>query len=135
MKAFSLLLAELNDGITHTALTADLNELVQHVHSTGRGGSLTLKLKVSPASKGGYVDKVVIVADRKLELPKPETPSDFFWLTDDAEMTRQHPRQHALDLRDAQDTRGGLRDPITPTAAFLQTDGDGVITNLKDVSK
>ncbi|MDQ1260601.1 MAG: hypothetical protein QG643_2427, partial [Pseudomonadota bacterium] len=41
------------------------------------------------------------VADRKLELPKPEQPSDFFWLTDEAEPTRQHPRQHALDLREA----------------------------------
>lgn len=46
------------------------------------------------------MDKITITADRKLELPKPEQPSDFFWLTDTAEPTRQHPRQHALDLRD-----------------------------------
>ncbi len=47
------------------------------------------------------MDKITITADRKLELPKPEQPSDFFWLTDEAEPTRQHPRQHALDLREA----------------------------------
>lgn len=135
MKSFSLFLADLNNGLTHSGLTADLHELVQTVQSTGRAGSMTLKIKIAPASRGGDVDKITIVADRKLELPKPEAPSDFFWLTDNAEITRQHPRQHALDLRDAQDTRGGMRDPVTPTAAFLQTDGDGVITNLKDVSK
>lgn len=103
MKAFSLFLVELNDGMTHAGLTADLQELLQTVKNTGRSGSLTVKLKVSPAVKTnhGEVDKITITADRKLELPKPEAPSDFFWLTDEAEPTRQHPRQHSLDLRDA----------------------------------
>jgi hypothetical protein len=83
------------------------------------------------------------MADRKLELPKPEQPQDFFWLTDDAEPTRQHPRQHSLDLRDAQDMRGGMRTApalntatgthgaapaLTPEAAFTTPDADGVIS-------
>lgn len=102
MKSFALFLADLNDGQTLAGLTGDLAELLQEVRSTGRGGSMTLKIKIVPATKGGQeVDKITIVADRKLELPKPEQPSDFFWLTDTAEPTRQHPRQHALDLRDA----------------------------------
>lgn len=100
MKSFAHFLNDLNDGQTLAGLTGDLSELLQQVKATGRSGSMTLKLKVSPASKGGAdVDKITIVADRKLELPKPEQPSDFFWLTDDAEPTRQHPRQHALDLQ------------------------------------
>lgn len=102
MKSFSVFLADLNDGQTLAGLTGDLTELLQAVMATGRAGSMTLKVKVAPASKGGQqVDKITIVADRKLELPKPEQPSDFFWLTDSAEPTRQHPRQHALDLREA----------------------------------
>jgi hypothetical protein len=102
VKSFALFLNELNDGQTLAGLTGDLAELLQTVKATGRSGALTLKVKVVPASKGGQeVDKITITADRKLELPKPESPSDFFWLTDDAEPTRQHPRQHALDLRDA----------------------------------
>ncbi len=102
MKSFALFLQDLNDGQTLAGLTGDLTELLQTVKATGRSGSLTLKVKVQPASKGGQeVDKITITADRKLELPKPEAPSDFFWLTDDAEPTRQHPRQHALDLREA----------------------------------
>lgn len=122
MRAFNLFLADLNDGSTHTGLTADLHELLIAVQNTGRGGSLTLKIKVSSASKGGsMVDKITIQADRKLELPKPEQPQDFFWLTDEAIPTRQHPRQHNLDLRDAM--------PSAPK--FTDPDADGVI-NLKE---
>ncbi len=133
MKAFNQFLVDLNDGSTHSGLTNDLMELLQAVQNTGRSGSLTLKIKIASASKGGSsVDKITITADRKLELPKPEQPQDFFWLTDEAEPTRQHPRQHALDLRNATDERGGLRDPVSAlAAAFTQPDADGVITNLK----
>jgi hypothetical protein len=102
MKSFGVFLNDLNDGQTLAGLTADFAELLQTVKNTGRGGSITLKVKVSPATKGGQeVDKITITADRKLELPKPESPQDFFWLTDEAEPSRQHPRQHALDLRNA----------------------------------
>ena len=109
MKAFSLFVQDINGGSTHAALTSDLGELFASVQSNGRGGTLTVKFKVAPAGKGsGDVDKVTVTKDRKLELPKPEAPSDFFWLTDDAEPTRQHPRQHSLDLRETKsiDTDG-----------------------------
>lgn len=112
MKSFNVFLNDLNDGSTNAGLTADFAELLQTVQNTGRSGSLTLKIKVTPATKGAQdVDKITITADRKLELPKPESPSDFFWLTDDAEPTRQHPRQHALDLNNVK-----------------AVDSDGVIT-------
>jgi hypothetical protein len=108
VKAFNQFLAAINDGSTHGALTADLHELFTQVQQTGKSGSLTLKIKVASASKGNYsVDKVTITADRKLELPKPDQPQDFFWLTEDAEPTRQHPRQHELELRTVGDERGG----------------------------
>lgn len=116
MKSFALFLNDLNDGKTLAGLTGDLYELLQQVQATGRSGSLTLKLKVAPATKSGqHVDKVTFVADRKLELPKPEAPSDFFWLTDEAEPTRQHPRQHALPLRDIDTV-----DPATGEVTFKE---------------
>ncbi|MFC5524046.1 hypothetical protein [Polaromonas jejuensis] len=119
MKSFNILLAELNEGSAHAALTSDLAELLRTVQNTGRGGSLTLKIKVAPATRNnhGSVDKVNITADRKLELPKPEQPSDFFYLTDEGETTRNHPRQHSLELREV----------AAPNASF-KTDADGVIT-------
>jgi hypothetical protein len=102
VKAFSLFLVELNEGSTHAALTGDLADLLRTVQATGRAGSLTIKVKVAPAtrSNSGSVDKVTITADRKLELPKPEQPSDFFWLTEDGETSRNHPRQQDLPLRE-----------------------------------
>jgi len=137
MKSFNQLLADLNDGSTLAGLTGDLADLLQAVQSTGRTGSMTLKIKIAPASKGGDVDKITIMADRKLELPKPEQPQDFFWLTDAAEPTRQHPRQHSLDLRDAQDLRGGLRTGTNDAtgqivSALTTTDANGA-TTFKDV--
>ncbi len=105
MKPFALFIHELNDGSTHAAITADLAELLRTVQATGRGGALTIKFKIAPAtrSNSGSIDKVTISADRKLELPKPEQPSDFFWLTEDGQTTRQHPRQHDLPLREISD--------------------------------
>lgn len=102
MKSFNQMLIEINEGSTHSALSADLAELLRTVQSTGRAGALTLKLKIAPATRAesGQVDRVNITADRKLELPKPVAPADFFWLTDDGETTRNHPRQQSLPLRE-----------------------------------
>lgn len=102
MKAFAVILNELNEGSIHAALTADLDELLRTVQATGRAGALTLKIKVVPAVKsdGGTVDRINVTADRKLELPKSVMPSDFFYLTDDGETTRNHPRQQSLELRE-----------------------------------
>lgn len=102
MKSFTHFLNEINEGSTQSALTADLAELLRTVQTTGRAGALALKVKVAPAvrSQSGAVDKVVVTVDRALSLPKPEQPSDFFWLTDDGETSRNHPRQHDLPLRD-----------------------------------
>lgn len=108
MQSFAVFLNDLNDGRTLAGLTSDLQELLQTVQSTGRSGSITLRVKVLPGSKAGSeVDRVTIVADRKLELPKPEAPSDFFWLTDKGEPTRQHPRQQSLPLREVAETPTG----------------------------
>lgn len=107
-KAFNKLLNELNEGSTHAGLTADMSELLKTVQNTGRGGSLTLKIKVAPALRNqtGGVDKITITAERKLELPKPVAPSDFFWLTEDGETSRSHPRQNELELREVGSTNG-----------------------------
>jgi len=53
MKSFNQFLVDLNDGSTHAGLTGDLADLLQAVKATGRTGSMTLKIKVSSASKGG----------------------------------------------------------------------------------
>lgn len=107
MKALAIFLQEINGGTTHAACTADLAELFKTVQETGRKGALKLTITVAPGTKGAEVDKVVVSVDRTLALPKAEQPSDFFWLTDDAEPTRKHPRQHELELRDAPSANAG----------------------------
>ena len=128
MKPFSLFLAEINEGQTNAALTAHIAELFQAVKTHGRAGTLKLAIKVVPAVKGvNDVDKINVTVESQLALPKPQQPSDFFFLTDDAEPTRMHPRQHSLDLRDVSaQARGGV---VDPTSQFTQPAADGVITS------
>lgn len=127
MKPFSLFLAEINEGSTNAALTAHITELFQAVKTHGRSGSLKLQIKVVPAVKGaGDVDKITVTVESQLALPKPQQPSDFFFLTDEAESTRQHPRQQALDLRDVSAPKHASA--IAAAADFTQPDADGVIT-------
>lgn len=107
MKSFAHLLNEINEGSTHAALSADMAELFRTVQITGRAGKLTVTVKVTPAvrnTSGGDIDRVNVTVDRTLALPKPETPTDFFYLTEDGETTRNHPRQQSLELREVAPT-------------------------------
>jgi hypothetical protein len=102
MKSFSLQLNEHNQGTTHAQATAALDELLRAVQSSGRAGKYSLTFSIAPATRNnmGTVDKVTITAAHKLDLPKTMQPEDFYWLTDDGETSRSHPRQHDLELRD-----------------------------------
>ena len=115
MKSFALLLNEINEGSTHAALTQDMADLLRTVQTTGRAGKLTITLKVAPAvrnTSGGDIDRINLTVDRTLALPKPETPTDFFYLTEDGETTRNHPKQQTLELREVTST--------TPPAQFKE---------------
>lgn len=100
-KAFAVFLQDLRDGRAHSEMSGLLSDLLTSVKETGKAGSLTLKIKVTPATKGSDVDKVTIADTVTLDLPKPERGQDFFWLDDDNGLTRNHPRQQSLELREA----------------------------------
>jgi hypothetical protein len=131
VKSFSHFITELNEGQNNAQFTGHLSELFTAVKAHGLAGALRITIKVLPATRGGGpVDKVLISCDSQLTLPKPTQPSDIFYLTDDAEPTRNHPRQMEL---------GGLRDVTaepTATDRFKDstTDADGVI-HFKEASK
>ena len=103
--AFAVFLQDLQDGRTHSELSGNLTELLQTVRETGKGGSLTLKIKVKPSGRGADVDKVSITDAITLDLPKLERGDDLFYLTDDNELSRNHPRQGRLELQEAPATR------------------------------
>jgi hypothetical protein len=100
-QAFAVFLQDLRDGRAHSELSNQLAELLAKVKETGKAGGLTLKIKVKPATKGGDVDKVTISDMITIDLPKPERGEDFFWLTDDNDLSRNHPKQGNLELREA----------------------------------
>lgn len=110
MKAFSVFLQDLRDGRAHAELSEQLDHLISKVRETHKGGSLKLTLKIKPASRGD-VDKVVIADHISVELPQPERGEDFFWLTDDNDLTRNHPKQQSLELREV---------PITQPTQFKE---------------
>ena len=102
-KAFAVTLQDLRDGRVHSDLSLQFGELVAKVQETGKGGELVLKIKVKPATRGD-VDKVTISDAITVTLPKPERGEDIFYLTEECELTRSHPRQQELALRDATPT-------------------------------
>ncbi|QYG07151.1 hypothetical protein [Janthinobacterium sp. PAMC25594] len=103
-RAFAVFLQELRDGRTHIELTTALADLLGKVKDTGKAGSITLQIGVKPAGKGADVDKVVIMDKITTKLPTPERGEDFYWLTDDNDLSRNHPKQSTLDLREAAPT-------------------------------
>jgi len=101
-KAFAVFLQEINDGRVHSRLTERLDALLHAVRDTGKAGSVTVTIKVKPATRSsGVVDKVTLKGEVKADLPQNDAGEDFFWMTEDAELSRNHPRQSSLELREA----------------------------------
>lgn len=104
MKAFALFLQDLRDGRAHAEMTTELEKVLAAVRDTGKGGSLTLKIKVKPSGRGNDVDKVTITDDITSSLPQLEHGDDMFYLTEDNDLSRNHPRQRSLELREPPST-------------------------------
>jgi hypothetical protein len=99
-KAFAVILQELRDGRVHAELSQQFGDLVAKVKETGKGGELVLKIKIKPATRGTDVDKITVSDAINITLPKPERGEDIFYLTEECELTRSHPKQQELALRD-----------------------------------
>jgi hypothetical protein len=104
-KAFAVFLQELRDGRAHAEMTAKLEELLNAVRETGKGGSITFKLKIKPSGRGADVDKVTVADDITASLPELEHGDDMFYLTEDLDLSRNHPRQRSLELREPPSTQ------------------------------
>ena len=98
-QAFSVFIQDLADGRVHAELSNKTDELIARVRATGKGGELTLKIKIKPATRAEYVEKVIISDSISLKLPEHERGDDFFYVTDDNDLSRKHPKQQELELR------------------------------------
>ena len=91
---FINMMAELKNGMVVAQLGEDFAELVAAVRKHGRKGELTLKLRVEPARiTDGVVKEVDVAYELKIVKPQPNHGQTIFFVTEDAKLSRQDPRQ------------------------------------------
>ena len=95
---FQETILQINNGAALAELSDELAKVVAAVRHTGKTGSLTLTLKVAPASKGS-AEVLMVESAVKTRLPVPDRGMTVFYATDDNRLVRNDPRQQTLPLR------------------------------------
>lgn len=98
-KQFHQFLGDIRAGELNEELTAKLKELVTAVQSTGKAGSLSLKIKIVP-TKGLAVE---IEDDVSLSKPVLSKPTTLLFPTVEGNLQVNNPLQKNLDLTVVQD--------------------------------
>ena len=88
-------ITDLNDGAIASDLDRQLREVVMKARETGKSGSITLTLTVEPRG----ADSVIVVAKTATKMPKIEEPKSIFFVNDDGELVREHPKQSTLPFK------------------------------------
>lgn len=89
-------------------LAEAMREVTDAVIATGKGGVVTLKVKIHPASKGGAL---VVEDEVKTTLPKESGEGSIFFADDKGNLLRDDPNQKTLPLRSIE---GGKQEPAAP---------------------
>ena len=97
--ALNILEAHKNGRII-TDISAALKQVTAAVQLTGKGGSVTLTMKVNPASKGD-ASTLVFLPKVKATVPESEVPGSIFYADADFNLVREDPNQAKLDLKEA----------------------------------
>lgn len=95
IKQFTQILQEINAGIFVEETSREYNKLIQAVRKTGKGGEITITLKVNPVTKGNG-DIVVIKDDVKTKLPRFDRKSTMVYTTPEGNTTIRNPQQPEL---------------------------------------
>ncbi len=90
-------LRTLRNGLLLEDFADQLQELVNAVESTGKGGSITLKLDVKPFAKHGGA--MVVKDTLKLTAPKIESSGTILFATPEGNLQRKDPNQDDLQGR------------------------------------
>lgn len=95
VRPFADFLREAGRGTSHDELSEGLRDLVARVEETGKKGSITYKVIVSPL-KGDTT--TLEVSDKiALDLPEHDRPGGVFYADGDHNLVRNDPRQLPLD--------------------------------------
>jgi len=95
---FQETILQINNGATLEELSEELAKVVAAVRAAGKGGALTLTLKVLPASTGS-TDVLMVESQVKTKLPERDRGMTVFYATDDNRLVRNDPKQQMLPLR------------------------------------
>lgn len=95
IRPFAELLTMLDHGAAHAEASRALHDLVAAVRDTGKGGTMTITLKLGPLK--GNVDQLVVAAQVAAKPPKSEPAAAIFYVDDAGNLVRNDPRQLELD--------------------------------------
>jgi hypothetical protein len=99
-------LRELRSGRTLEDLGEELSAIIAAVRATGKGGELTLKLKIKPP-KSGAISYLTIEDQILSKTPKLDRGDTVFFPTADNGLSRQDPSQSELPFRGTIDKSTG----------------------------
>lgn len=94
--AFEGVLRNQRKGKFASELSEQLQELTKKVVALGRGGSITIKLKLTPATTDGAA---LMVSDQiEVKAPEPAKTNSIFYTTNDGQLVRENPAQQEMPL-------------------------------------
>ena len=97
-------LRELRNGATMDDLSEQMAALVAAVRDSNKSGSLTLTIKLRPATRNDATT-VLIDDDVVVKMPKAERAATIMFTTEDNSLSRDNPRQQKLNLRGVPDEK------------------------------
>lgn len=112
--AFLNIIGAHKNGLCVTDISAALKQVTAAVQLTGKGGSVTLVMNITPASKGD-AGTLVFVPKVKTKLPETEAPGSIFYADADFNLVREDPNQATLPLRTVEKTNESA--PLKKVAA------------------
>ena len=97
--------------------SAALQELVAAVAMTGKAGTLTIQIKVSPATRG---HSAVVLGDKiTLKAPAMQAEESFWYATEGGELRKNDPRQREMSLAIVESGPATQPTPAQAAAAAL----------------
>lgn len=96
MRAFIDTLKDIRDGELAAELPGKVQQLVEAVQATQKGGKLVITLSLKHTKKGGVL---LLEDDVKLTLPEPDKDTTtVFFITEESDLSRRDPRQPKLPM-------------------------------------
>lgn len=111
MRPFTDVLRDHRGGKLVERLTSEFGKLLKGVESTGKAGTITLKLKVTPSK--GDESTLEVVPDISVSIPKADLPKALFYSDGEGSLLREPPKGGALfsadDVESDRDERRSRR--------------------------